>query len=1813
MRNKIIHSILALILFVAASHTVSAATYTITTATFCSTIGGAGVPLAAGDVVRVKNGATLTVDGTYSCTTLTLGSTAAPAGNGTLAFNNGSQLTVSGVFTIGASAVCKGTINMTSGGKLIMANTSSFGIANAAWATLTPGLGTINIAAAMTLPTAFTTYNNLEANSAGTINLGANTICNGSVNVLTGTLHTNAASNWTLSVGTTFTVAALATFISNNSAITCNGAFNLNGTYTTGTGNITIKGNFVNNGTYTVGTGTTTFGGTTTLSGTTTPFPFNIVQVNAGSTLTLPASVTVTSNWINNGGNVVPGTGLVAFTLGAAQSIGGTAASQTFYNLTVNKTAGTLTFAGSTTTLNANTLTLTLGGFTACANINLTGNFAYTAGTFTPGTGKITFNGGGAQTLPGAAVTFNNIEDNKTACTTLTQNSNCTISGVLTMTEGIYDVVGFTITAGTSFVATGGDIRFSKAGISPPNFTTYSLSGGTVTLNRNNTQTLRPGKTYYNVVLDNTLAKTMAGVTSILNNLTLSGTATMTGNAALTIGGTLTYSSSGSTTLTAATNISMGSFIQSGGTLIDNGNTLTVTGPLWSRTAGTFTATGKVDFTSTSPITLSGPAVTTFSKLFKTGSGTLTASVNSVVSSELNISSGTFDVGANSLTGAAAVNMSNGTLSIATTGTTVPALSGAYALTGGTVLLNAAGSQTVRPINYYNLNLTSGTKTFNVGTTGIAAALLLTSTPTVDLRTNSSILVYNGTTQNVQPLNYFTLQLNAGTKTFLAGTTAIGALFTLSGSPTVDLRTNATTLNYDGTGANANQTIQPLNHYNLTFGATGTKTFATGTSKISGAFTSAGASSDATTNSTSISYDGGTQSVLAINYYNLDLTAGTKTVAAGTTGIAGTFTLTSSPTVDLRTNSTTVSYNGTGAQNIQTLDYQNLSIGSSGTKTFSGGTTKISGDFTSAGATANATTNSTSISFDGAGTQSVLAINYYNLDFTAGTKTLAAGTTGIAAALTLNASPTVNLRTNSTTVSYNGTGSYLNQTIAALNYHHLNFGSSSGIKTFPYGTTKISGDITTSGATGDALTNSTIIEFDGTAAQAITGSAIPSYYDITNSNTAGLTSTGSISLFNTMTLSANSIYTNSGTLTFKSDITSTARLAEVPASAVFNGNISMQKLVPAITPSAGTDYFHIMGSPVAGSVFSAVAYDETNTGTIDAGFPCTTCLTALSVGQGGFRNLGANEILFNYPSSPPNIGTKVVNTSFTASGNSLDDGWNLVSNPYPCEIFWSGATLSNVAGTAYLWNGINYDEYLQADGLSIPSGQGFWVKATGSGSVTFHESDKVVDDNPIFLRHASAPDYPKMVLKLSGNGSFDLADLRFNPDATAGFDPIYDAYKLNGNTNAPRLSSYNSANEEMSINSMPELNQNYDIPMVARCIQSGAYQISVESLSGFPSSACIFLEDLVTGSFYDLRSTSNFDITLLGSTTSTTRFILHIGAPVSIQVTDASCNNGDYTGSILAQGQANGPWTYTWQDAAGNVIHTATNSIGADSITNVPSGSYTLLIQSSTGNCTSTSEDITLGGFAPIDANALIASPTCFGDANGSIQLNAAGGNGTLTIQWDNLSSSAPIINNLTAGTYPLTISDAAGCSHHETIEITQPAEIMAACTASSNLLYLSNGGWVSFTNQSTGATSYRWNFGDGSAEYTGNTAAHQYTTAGAYTVTLTAINGTCESSFSIEIQVEQAPTGLVDQTQNEELQINAANGIIHCHFNFATEQVVTIAITNMLGQEVYSIKEYAAYNNNLDIKPQGSANGVYLVHLSYAGHLQTKKIFLDK
>ncbi len=116
------------------------------------------------------------------------------------------------------------------------------------------------------------------------------------------------------------------------------------------------------------------------------------------------------------------------------------------------------------------------------------------------------------------------------------------------------------------------------------------------------------------------------------------------------------------------------------------------------------------------------------------------------------------------------------------------------------------------------------------------------------------------------------------------------------------------------------------------------------------------------------------------------------------------------------------------------------------------------------------------------------------------------------------------------------------------------------------------------------------------------------------------------------------------------------------------------------------------------------------------------------------------------------------------------------------------------------------------------------------------------------------------------------------------------------------------------------------------------------------------------------------------------------------------------------------------------------------------------------------------------------------------------------------------------AGTYTvlLQVQTASGCKDTASAVVTLGAAVVAD--------YIPHGGSynqnqsIAFTNQSTGASIYNWNFGDNTAASIITDPTHTYTLPGTYTVVLISSNGTCADTVAYVFDIKSTgytiPTG---------------------------------------------------------------------------------------
>jgi gliding motility-associated-like protein len=143
-------------------------------------------------------------------------------------------------------------------------------------------------------------------------------------------------------------------------------------------------------------------------------------------------------------------------------------------------------------------------------------------------------------------------------------------------------------------------------------------------------------------------------------------------------------------------------------------------------------------------------------------------------------------------------------------------------------------------------------------------------------------------------------------------------------------------------------------------------------------------------------------------------------------------------------------------------------------------------------------------------------------------------------------------------------------------------------------------------------------------------------------------------------------------------------------------------------------------------------------------------------------------------------------------------------------------------------------------------------------------------------------------------------------------------------------------------------------------------------------------------------------------------------------VTDVTCN-GEADGIIsIDQISGDGPFAYLW------------SVVGQDgsTISGLGPGEYFVtVVDASTTLLTSTSFTVEEPDELMI-ANIDVVDVVCSNDATGSITLTVTGGTMPYTVEWSNGLDDGLVQNNLEAGIYSVTVSDARGCTVSTTITV---------------------------------------------------------------------------------------------------------------------------------------------------------------------------------
>jgi PKD repeat protein len=687
----------------------------------------------------------------------------------------------------------------------------------------------------------------------------------------------------------------------------------------------------------------------------------------------------------------------------------------------------------------------------------------------------------------------------------------------------------------------------------------------------------------------------------------------------------------------------------------------------------------------------------------------------------------------------------------------------------------------------------------------------------------------------------------------------------------------------------------------------------------------------------------------------------------------------------------------------------------------------------------------------------------------------------------------------------------------------------------------------------------------------------------------------------------------------------------------------------------------IDGCCAGGISFTSIDYyDESNGGvdyndaahyteiTTDAEI-IPSAVSGTHTGQGVWVYMGTTS---PYSASPAQIinttGTPVQGTlglpiTFTGAAN----GYNLLANPYPSPIIWDNITgvlslASNAAvpidGTAYIYDSFDASYGTIAPngtgsgaqdliGNIIPTGMAFYVLASAAGTLNFDETVKQVGGTQNFQKlsannhtQSQATQFKRFSIQAIGTGMKSQTMIQFDSRASIGIDHMADAPYLRGSE--PLYVTSQIAGKDFSINGLPDLNQNYIIPVKMVTNTTGTYTINALYLNKLPSGYCIILHDKYNGGVdYDLHG-GPFTVTLT-DTETVARFVLNITVDNSATLTGSAfqttCSTSN-NGYITAIGNDAGPWNYTWKDANNNIVKTSTNLTTADSLGGLNVGVYSVDVNTA-GTCNNATQSFTITVASPgalsLTTNTMQA--TCSTTTDGLITAvgNSAG---PWNYTWKDVSNNiiqttpnkttADTLYGVGSGVYSVEINTAGTCdlgTQSFTLTVpNSPAAIFSTPSATVNVSIS-----TAFTNASTDATSFWWTFGDGGTSNLQN-PNYTYNTTGTYTVTLYAFNAGCNDTVSTQqVIIVQSPLGIAS-SPNGDMMLSKDQGGNFVKFNYSAQTKVNITVYNALGQVVFTNANQQVSNDKVYLNLENAKDQLIFVSVTNLDKNTqvTKKLF---
>ena len=258
----------------------------------------------------------------------------------------------------------------------------------------------------------------------------------------------------------------------------------------------------------------------------------------------------------------------------------------------------------------------------------------------------------------------------------------------------------------------------------------------------------------------------------------------------------------------------------------------------------------------------------------------------------------------------------------------------------------------------------------------------------------------------------------------------------------------------------------------------------------------------------------------------------------------------------------------------------------------------------------------------------------------------------------------------------------------------------------------------------------------------------------------------------------------------------------------------------------------------------------------------------------------------------------------------------------------------------------------------------------------------------------------------------------------------------------------------------------------ALCFGASNGSASASASGGTPPYTYVWSNGITSQNASGLAS-GNYFVTVTDSKNCTNIQNVFIDQPVVLSLSVFSQNNvtcfgGNNGSATIAAYGGIAPYTFQWYP----------NGTISASASGLSAGTYSVAVTDSNGcvkmiACTITQPSAISSAISSLPAN-------CYASSTGAVTVIPSGGSAPYSYLWSPSSSTNATATGLSAGTYSVTVTDMYGCTHINTITVTQPPQLLATITNVQNVSCngMSNGSVNVLASGGTSPYNYSWSSG---------------------------------------------------------------------------------------------------------------------------------------